>query len=260
MWLVVLTTLLLPILNAKAASTNSLTDAEIQGRALVKKILEQQPENNYTNSGVLDIRDAQGRHIKIPVQFEVVMMRTGGWQAIYSTEFTNTANADPAFGRLYFCQLAVIHSDNQRNLYRIPNVNSSPADTDSFVNLTDDQIMVPFARSDFWFADLGLEFFHWPEQRVLPKTTNLKRGRDYTLLESTNPHPTASGYSRVVSWIDKESNGILEAEAFDANGKELKYFEPENFEKVNGQYQVESMVMENVQTGSKSVLEFDLNK
>ena len=47
--------------------------------------------------------------------------------------------------------------------------------------------MIPFANSDFWLGDLGLEFFHWPEQKILPKPTNLVRGRDYTLLESTNP-------------------------------------------------------------------------
>ena len=73
-----------------------------------------------------------------------------------------------------------------------------------------------FSQSDFWAVDLGLEFFHWPAQKVLPKTTNLKRGREYTLLESTNPNPTTNGYSRVLTWIDKETGGILEAEAYDA--------------------------------------------
>ena len=45
-----------------------------------------------------------------------------------------------------------------------------------------------------------------------------------------------------------------------ASGKKLKNFYPKNLEKVNGQYQVESMVMENLQTGSNSRLDFDLNK
>ena len=133
-------------------------------------------------------------------------------------------------------------------------------ETQTFKNLSGDRIMVPFANSDFWIADLGLEFFHWPQQKVLPKTTNLKRGRDYTLLESTNPNPATNGYSRVLSWIDKETGGILEAEAYDAQNKLLKVFEPKSFKKVNGQWELQEMEIRNVQTGSRTRLEFDLKK
>ena len=118
--------------------------------------------------------------------------------------------------------------------------------------------MIPFAGSDFWLCDLGLEFFHWPAQKILPKTINLKRGREYPLLESTNPNPPADGYSRVLSWIDKESGGILAAEAYDAAGKLLKEFEPKSFKKVNGQWELSEMEIRNVQTGSRTRLEFDL--
>jgi hypothetical protein len=126
--------------------------------------------------------------------------------------------------------------------------------------LSDENTMIPFANSDFWVADFGLEFFHWPEQKVLPKTTNLKRGRSYTLLESTNPNPSTNGYSRVLSWIDKETGGILEAEAYDVNGKLLKDFAPKSFKKVNGQWELQEMEIRNVQTGSSTKLEFDLKK
>ena len=119
---------------------------------------------------------------------------------------------------------------------------------------------MPFANSDFWLTDLGLEFFYWPEQKVLPKTTNLKRGREYTLLESTNRHPSTNGYSRVLTCIDKETGGILEAEAYDTKGELLKVFEPKSFKKVNGQWQLQEMEIRNVQTGSRTRLEFDLKK
>jgi len=241
------------------AAPNALSDAEIQGRALAEKILADRPENNYTNSGILEIRDSQGKRVKVPVEFKVSVSSTN-WVAIYSTKITNAAPDDSSFGRTYFGQLTVIHSDGQPNVYLVPNVNPPPTDTNAFICLTNDQIMTPFARSDFCFADLGLEFFHWPQQKVLPKTTNLRRGRDYTLLESTNPHPEANGYSRVVCWIDRESDGILEAQAYDASGNKLKDFEPKNFEKVKGQYQVESMIMDNTQTGSQSRLEFDYSR
>ncbi len=120
--------------------------------------------------------------------------------------------------------------------------------------------MTPFAHSDFWVADLGLEFFHWPEQKILPKPTNLARGRDYTLLESTNPNPSTNGYSRVLSWIDKETGGPLQAEAYDFNGKLLKEFMPKSFKKVNGQWALQEMEIRNVQTGSRTRLEFDIKK
>jgi len=120
--------------------------------------------------------------------------------------------------------------------------------------------MKSFANSDFWIADLGLEFFHWSAQKVLPKPTNLVRGRDYTFLESTNPNPSTNGYSRVLTWIDRETGGILEAEAYDFNGRLLKEFAPKSFKKVNGQWELQEMEIRNVQTGSRTRLEFDLNK
>jgi len=117
---------------------------------------------------------------------------------------------------------------------------------------------IPFAGSDFLLADLGLEFFHWPGQKVLKREVHSSRG--CTVLESTNPNPSTNGYSRVMSWIDTETLGIVEAYAYDAKGKQLKDFYPKDFKKVDGQWQVQTFVMENVQTGSRSRLEFDLKK
>ena len=249
--------LMLFTLTGTAETTNTLSAAEIQGRQFVQKILSQLPTENYTNTGTLQIRDENGHRIEVPVQFEVLAGKSG-WKALYSTEITNAINGDPTFGRAYFAQLTVLHSEDQPNVYKIPNVNPPPTETNNFLFLTGDQTMVPFAGSDFWYGDLGLEFFHWPQQKVLKK--EFHRQCACTVLESTNPNPSAQGYSRVVCWIDNDSLGIVEAFAYDVNGKKLKNFYPKNLEKVNGQYQVESMVMENLQTGSKSVLEFDLNK
>jgi hypothetical protein len=73
-----------------------------------------------------------------------------------------------------------------------------------------------------------------------------------------NPSPSTNAYSRVVSWIDNESGGIVHAEAYDANGKLLKEFDPKSFKKVNGQWELQDMEIRNVQTGSRTRLEFDL--
>ena len=77
-------------------------------------------------------------------------------------------------------------------------------------------------------------------------------------MESTNPNPSPNAYSRVLSWIDEDSGGIVMAEAYDAQGKLLKEFYPKDVKKVNGQWQVQTMEMDNVQTGSRTGLEFDL--
>ena len=52
----------------------------------------------------------------------------------------------------------------------------------------------------------------------------------------------------------------FEAEAYDAKGKLLKEFDVKSLKKVNGQWQVEEMEICNVQTGSRTRLEFDLKK
>jgi YD repeat-containing protein len=123
---------------------------------------------------------------------------------------------------------------------------------------TGQQLMMPFAGSDFAIADLGLEFFHWPEQDLTKK--EMKRSRSCKVLESKNFHPTPGGYSRVVSWIDNESDGIVMAQAYDLQGKLLKQFIPKKVEKVNGQWQLQEMEIDNAQTGSSTRVDFDLNK
>ena len=122
---------------------------------------------------------------------------------------------------------------------------------------------LPFA-GDFLASDLGLEFFHWPEQKILKKEN--KRSRGCMVLESTNPNLPSNNtfppirYSRVVSWIDEESGGIVQAEVYDFKNKLLKEFAPKSFKKVNGQWELQEMEIRNVQTGSRTRLEFDLKK
>ena len=127
--------------------------------------------------------------------------------------------------------------------------------------LTEEQLMMPFAGSDFWVADLGLEFLHWPQQRVLRK--EMRKGQACDVLESSNPHPVPGGYARVLSWIGTSHPNdtvLVHADAFDNRGKLLKQFDPKKLEKVNGAYQLESMEMYNEKTGSRTVIEFGFQR
>jgi hypothetical protein len=239
---------------ATAETTNTLSDAEIQGRQLVQKILAQQPVEGSTNLGILKFKDAKGKLGDVSVRF-ITKVRSTNWVSVFQGIESNAEAAD---------KLAIIHEASQTNRYAVVHV-CGPGITFSQLDawgmqpfLEEDEKLVPFCRSDFTAMDLGLEFFHWPQQKVLKKEFRLNCS--CMVLESTNPNPSTNGYSRVVSWIDEESGGIVMAYAYDVQDKRIKEFYPKKFKKVNGQYQLQSMEMNNVQTGSRTRLEFDLKK
>ncbi len=168
----------------------------------------------------------------------------------------------PTSNSLASIELRVLHQNGQPNSYCFLKLHSTSLiqrlapPTDAVPTLNENQIMSPFADSDFWIADLGLEFFHWPDQKVLRHED--KRTRACAVLESTNSNPSSGGYSRVDSWIDNETLGIVHAEAYDANGKLLKVFDPKSFKKVNGQWELQDMEIRNAQTKSRTSIKFDL--
>lgn len=236
-------------LAAVKAQTNGLSEAEIQGRELARQLCEARPTENVTNSGTIKIRTGGGKLLVASLKVES-LVEADGWKNNYTAELTTDKDR-------FDYSLTVIHAAGVPTTYQADDRNFAGRHQKT---LLPNQNAVPFAGSDFWLCDLGLEFFHWPQQKLLPKTTNLKRGREYTLLESTCPNPPTNGYSRVLTWIDKESGGILYAEAYDTQGKLLKEFEPKSFKKVNGQWELQEMEIRNVQTGSRTRLEFDLPK
>jgi hypothetical protein len=219
--------------------------AEKEARVLVHDILSQVPEKNSTNTGVLKIRDADGKRREIPIRFEVFSTRTN-WVSVYQTSATTNGPGQ---------KLIVIHNGTAPSQFKFSEGASNHASPTS-----PNDLMVPFAGSDFWLGDLGLEFFHWPRQRLTKK--ELRRGQSCDVLESTNPQPARGAYSRVVCWIDIDPpHGIIHADAFDPKGELLKQFDPKKLEKVHGQYQLESMEIRNHKTGSRTLIEFlDLDK
>jgi hypothetical protein len=231
---------------ATAQTTNTLSDAEIQGRKLAEQILEERPATNFTQTGVLRIQNANKQRKEISVTIESFPSNMI-WSVTYQANRSGT-----------FELWTVRHSANQPNRYFYGNYQNPDPLIPLHEFMVAEAVTNLFADSDFSLADLGLEFFHWPEQKILKK--EFRRNCACEVLESTNPQPATNGYSRVVSWIDEESGGIVHAEAFDAQNKLLKVFDPKSFKKVNGQWQLQEMEIRNVQTGSRTRLEFDLNK
>lgn len=211
------------------------TNDPVAGRELAQQLRSLRPEAGFTNTGKLLIRASKKQRWEVNYTCRVVVTDTN-WTSYYSA--SRGTNALPGF--------SVEHRDGKPNVYR----------DDTAKLLKAEQTAVSFGGSDFWLADLGLEFFHWPEQRVLK--WEMKRSFGCKVLESRNPDPAAGGYSRVVSWIHDETGGLIQAEAYDARGKLLKEFRPTETQKVNGRRELKEMEIENVQTGSTTKLVFDL--
>src|SRR5207248_6071884 len=71
--------------------------------------------------------------------------------------------------------------------------------------LSGNQTMIPFAGSDFWVADLGLEFLDWPRQRAVQR--EMRKFKSCVMLESVNPNPAPGGYTRVESRSEERRVG-----------------------------------------------------
>ena len=241
-------------LNLTAGTTNELSDAALEGRNLARQLCEQRPLENFTNTSTVSIRPAKGRKREFPM-LTVTTLTATNWTTVY--EIRPNPNA-PENQRL-----TVTHSGTQPNHYSlIRGQTNDIADGSGLPEAASP--MSAFADSDFWLADLGLEFLHWPGQNLLRK--ELRSGQSCYVLESLNPLPVARGYARVVSWIDIDSvqqsdqPGLIHANAYDASGKMLKEFEWKEVAKVNGRWQVSEVQMRNLQTGSRTILKFNFGK
>jgi len=225
-------------------------EGERQARALVGRLLEQRPEQPSTNTGVLKMRDKDGNQREVSARFDIVP-QGDHWLSIY--EAAGRAHSAPTV-------LTIVHKGGEPNEYLLSEPTASGGDHPGQRKLGPDELMLPFAGSDFWVADLGLEFLHWPEQRILRK--QMRKGLSCDVLQSINSRPLKEGYSKVLSWIAINRTDdivIVHAEAFDPQGKLLKEFDPKKVEKVNGVWQLEEMEIRNRQTGTRTRIEFNLD-
>ncbi len=206
---------------------------DAEGRQLAARLREMRPAEGFTNAGSLHLRDAKGKRRQFPVVIETTV-NGDRWQATYKAGPAAQPSA-----------LTVARSVTEPAKYSVyPPAPAGP--------------MSSFAGTDFWLADLGLDFIHWPAQRVLKH--EMRRSEWCWVLESTNPKPAPGAYSRVVSWVDTDSGGIVHADAFDHAGKLLKVFEPKSIQKVNGRWEVKELEIRNEQTDTRTTLRFDLEK
>lgn len=217
--------------------------------AFVREMLAQRPARPFSIWGLFHLRHGDGRRSQVPVNF-FVRLGEETWESVYET------GATPNEGRR---QLFITHRVTEPNRYELFEVSLDGSKTNSMV-FTGNEAAVPFAGTDFWMSDLGMEFLHWPEQRqIRDAKITMKWGRPMKVIESINPRPGPRGYSRVVSWIDSELGSLTRAEAYDVEGKRFKVFELKSFKKVNGRWEVKEMEIRNDKTDSRTRLEFQFD-
>lgn len=220
-----------------APTSPTSLDPALTGEQLAARLIAQRPTTDFTNHGTLKIRGRDLGNTNLPL---VCVTQVSG------PDWTATYRAGQA-------TLVVTHPDHAPARYSLAIGGGPPREL-----LRPDELTTAFAGSDFQVGDLGLDFFQWPGQRILKR--DVHRSRGCIILESSRPQPPPGGYAKVQAWIDEETLGIVEAEAYDAAGQEWKDFYPKDFTKVNGTYQVGTLVMKDELNGSKTQLDFDFTE
>ena len=174
------------------------------GRKLAEQLRSIRPEESTNGHAVLKIF-GRGRKIPpIPLASQITVGEKS-WMLTYVTSPAGTNLAE---------KFSVIFSTNGPNKYfyaRADEPGKPPGDAKQISNAEAD---IPVGGSDFWLSDLGLEFLHWPDQVRLKG--EMRDTRPCYVLVSINPHPAPGGYSRVKTWIEKESGQPLIADAYGA--------------------------------------------
>lgn len=233
---------------AEAPSPDQLAE----GQQLAQQLRQTHPpEGESEVHGTLIISHDGKRHVPVVCR---TIVHGGVWQTIYESQSGDGIPAE---------RLVITRNAGGRNQYAYARAASVGAPAPEPRPIATEQAYVPFAQSDFWLTDLGLEFIFWPQQVRLKG--ELRLGRDCFVLRSENR--TAPQIVRIKSYIDKESvsqgtPGILVAEGFDERNKLVKEFSlhGSSFKKVNGQLKLERMEIRNAKTRSQTVLKFDLPK
>ena len=215
------------------------------GRDLAQKWRDAVPAENADYHGVLKIRRGDEVEETIPLTFKIIAGQPT-WRTVYEAKATAKSPAQT---------LVIIRAPDRPNQYLFATAAHLGEPVGEPKPLSRGQTALPFAGSDFSLADLGLEFLHWPTQRLL--RTEMRKGQVTKLLESVSPEEGA--YGRVLTWLDKDSGAPILAEAYDRRGKLLKEFSIKSVRKVNNQYLLQEMQIRNLQTGSRTRIEYDLN-
>lgn len=230
--------------NRITSSVSVIPDPVKSGQELAAKLRASAPMQEAEFTGRFVVTTEGGRVTEVPIA-SVIQVGQTNWQVVYQTYDKSGAPVE---------SLRIVHSPEQPNAYffstNVAITSPAPAGFEELAR--------PFANSDFWLMDLGLEFFQWPGQKLV--RNEMRRTRPCHVLESTQPNPRPGQYDRVLSWIDTESSGLIRAEAFVSTNRLVKEFNVGKFRKIDGQWQLQDMKITSENTGQETELKFDLKK
>lgn len=214
------------------------------GAALSRDLRAMQPAEDFEWRGVMKIRDANRNTREIPVTC-VTTVKDDHWTVSYEAKDITGAVTE----RL------VVHRFVDRPIRYV----YWRKDADREVELSGAKADIPFAGSDFWLSDLGLEFLQWPLQYQL--AGEMRRGQPCYVLDSYSPRIQPGHYFRLRSWIEKEHGGLLQAEAYDQDGRMMKEFSPGSFIKdANGRWQIKDVEIRSIRERTRTRLEFEIER
>src|SRR5687767_11559625 len=155
---------------ASAAELPPGVDPIKLGQSLAQELRSAAPSDAAEFTGVLKIRKP-GFTNSVPIACKIEM-RPDGWTVTYETK--GGGNQPPQ-------RFAIKHAPNKTNVYLYAEGKGEMRE------LARHELTLPLAGSDFWLMDLGLEFLHWPQQRVTE--FEMRRSRSCRVLESRDPKP-----------------------------------------------------------------------
>ncbi len=110
----------------------------------------------------------------------------------------------------------------------------------------------PFMGSEFSYEDLSSFEVEKYTYRYLGD--EVISGEDSYLLESV-PTDKYSGYSKLITWLDKDDYRVLKAQYYDRKGSLLKTLTPSEYKQyLDNYWRAHNMLMENHQTGKSTKL------
>lgn len=220
---------------------DTLTPEIVLGKQLAWAQRDMAPESDRELDGWLKLRDAEGRRIEIPFRLKV---HVDGlyWESVYHAP----GNAERQTERIKILRHPLEGAQYWKSL----------GETEDYHPATIDERYGSFAGADFFPADLGLEFFYWSDQKW--EGSDRRKGRKCDVVVSSPAPNDNSSYSKVRSWIDHETQGLIAAEAYDLSGKEWKEFSIRRFKKVDGVWRLREIEILDQQKDTRTRIEFDL--
>lgn len=214
-----------------------------EGKALVEDLLTRRPGESSQILGLLKIRPPNSEIVEVPIRMTVRLVEDG-WHDIYETQPVGDRPGEV---------FVVKHHRSKPSEYSFGTY-LKIEDKPVLKPLLSEELFQPLAGSDFYLIDLGLDFLHWPSQKIVKK--EMRKSRSCRVVESVPLKAVPGGYARVRSWIDFETGGIILAEAYDQNDRLLKEFSIQKFDRK--EKRLKEMQIRNDQTDSRTRLELNL--